>query len=154
MEKRESQNANGPERTNQAQDPSQDVVRTPYGEITCIVANNGRSRAQTQQSTNTAITTVPPPDGLSIQTAESIPGGSRPVRRIVIYQGLSPWRTAWMTYRLIRWCIFIIAVVILGGGTGVGVYFHHRKSGSSGSHYDTVPSETKHHYGKIHYLGS
>ena len=153
MEEREAQNANGSERANQAQHPNQDVDRTPYGEI--IIAHNDRSRTQTQQQTSTAITTATSPDGLPIITAETNPGGGRrQVRRIVIYQGGSPFLTAWRTYRLIRWIIFIFVVLIFGGGAGVGVYYSHRKSGSTGSHYDSVPSETKHHYGKINYLGA
>ena len=152
MEEREAQNATGPERTNQTLHLSQDIVRTPYGEI--IIANNDRSGTQNQQPTSTAITTATSPDGLPITIAESNPGGGRrQVRRIVIYQGGSPFLTAWRTYRLIKWIIFIFVVLVFGGSAGVGVYYSHRKSGSTGSHYDSVPSETKHHYGKINYLG-
>ena len=152
MEEREAKNATGPERANQTQHPSQDIARTPYGEIP--IANNDISRTQNQQPTSTAITMSTSPDGLPITTAESNPGGGRrQVRRIVIYQTGSPFLTAWRTYRLIRWIIFIFVVLIFGGGAGVGVYYSHRKSGSTGSHYDSVPSETKHHYGKINYLG-
>ena len=44
MEEREAQNATGPERANQTQHPSQDIARTPYGEI--LIANNDISRTQ------------------------------------------------------------------------------------------------------------
>ena len=144
MEERESQHSHGSERINQVQDSSQDMVRTRYGEI--IITNNGRSsRAQTKQPTSAMGTSSDRPSLLS--------AGNRPqVQEIVIYQR-SSWRTAWRTYWMIRCCIFIV-FLIAGGGAGIGGYFHYKsKSKSTGSHYDSVPSETKHHYGKINYLG-